>query len=57
LQIKETNLAASQKMLDMLLHAKKGFPELLRSEMMAEIKEQHRKIEKNTNPNTKSQNN
>jgi len=46
-----------EKINKILIHTKEGIPELIRSKLQEEIKKSHREIEKNTNPNTKSQNN
>lgn len=55
LKIREKTLEQSQKVMEMLLNPKTGLPELIRSGIMKGVKENHRGIEKNTNPNTKSQ--
>jgi len=55
LKIREETLKQSQKIVDMLLNPKTGLPELIRSGIMGVVKKNHRDIEKNTNPKTKSQ--
>lgn len=56
LELKEKELDHMQKLLSKSLKAIENFPELQRSKVMADIKKNHRDIEKNTNPHTKSQN-
>jgi hypothetical protein len=46
---------ALEKFMKIVTDPKKGAIEAVRSEYVSKIKENHRKIEKNTNPNTKSQ--
>lgn len=54
-KLREENLKQSQKIVDMLLNPKTGLPELIRSGIVRGVKENHRGIEKSTNPKTKSQ--
>ncbi len=55
--IKATELESLKRVYEELVHIKRGLPEIIRSEVAKEIKKQHREIEANTNPNTKSQSN
>ena len=55
LKIKENEVESIKKVYGELVHIKRGLPEIIRSEVAKEIKKQHRGIEENTNPNTKSQ--
>lgn len=57
LELKEKEIEHMKKLLSKSIEAIKEFPELQRSKIVGEIKEAHRKIEKNTNPDSKSQNN
>ncbi|MBR9706193.1 hypothetical protein GOV14_04105 [Candidatus Pacearchaeota archaeon] len=55
LRIKGDEVESLKKVYGELVHIKRGLPEIIRSEVVKEIKKQHRGIEENSNPNTKSQ--
>ena len=55
LRIKGDEVESLKKVYGELVHIKRGLPEIIRSEVAKEIKKQHRGIEENTNPNTRSQ--
>lgn len=59
LESKEKQVESLQRtfenLISILSNKKEGIPELLRSRIMEEIKGSHRGMEKNTNPDTKSQ--
>ena len=55
LRIKGDEVESLKKVYSELVHIKRGLPEIIRSEVVKEIKKQHREIEENTNPDTESQ--
>lgn len=57
LELKEKEIEHMQSLLSKSLKAIEKLPEVQRSKAVSDMKEYHRKIEQNTNPHTKSQNN
>ena len=52
----ENSTKMFEELIRVLSNKKEGFSELMRSQLVENIKASHRNIEKNTNPTTKSQN-
>lgn len=57
LEIQQKELDSFKKIFKDSTEAIKQFPEMIRSQVVAEIKKNHREIEANTNSKTRSQNN